>query len=445
MKRILPAAIGGLLVAASMPPWGWWPLGIFGIMLYASSVANDESGFGAAFVFALGWFVPTMWWLNYITVAGMITMVMIFALMHGAAGVMARAIGYGSTRRHRSALVVCHTLAEVLRMSFPFGGAPIATIAIGQVGGPFSHLASVGGAVGITWAVWWFAASKHRIKRAVVLIAMTLIAPLFGSVHDTGNAVRIALVQGGGPQGTHAIDTVPLIAFSRHLALTKTIASDSSLSMVVWPENVVNMPHGQSFAQSEQLQQIAEQAARLNVPFVVGITEDATDNKFANDQVVISPAGDIVDRYEKVRPVPFGEVMPMRTLLTKLGAPTNMVPQDARIGHGPAVLHVGDANAAVVISWEVFFGGRANAGVKDGGGFILNPSNASSYTGTSVQTQQVASARLRALEQSRWLGQVSPTGFSSFVSPSGHVYSRSTVSEAKIITRTIPIRSGRTP
>ena len=46
----------------------------------------------------------------------------------------------------------------------------------------------------------------------------------------------------------------------------------------------------------------------------------------------------------------------------------------------------------VVISWEVFFGGRANEGVEHGGTFILNPTNGSSYTWTVLQSQQVASS-----------------------------------------------------
>ena len=63
-----------------------------------------------------------------------------------------------------------------------------------------------------------------------------------------------------------------------------------------------------------------------------------------------------------------------------------------------------------MISWEVFFGGRAREGVKHGGEVLLNPTNGASYTGTIVQTQQVASSRLRAIETGRWLVQAAPTG-----------------------------------
>jgi apolipoprotein N-acyltransferase len=61
-----------------------------------------------------------------------------------------------------------------------------------------------------------------------------------------------------------------------------------------------------------------------------------------------------------------------------------------------------------------------------------------------LQTQQIASSRLRALETGRWLVQVSPTGFSAFVSPSGQVFDRTGVSEQHVITREVQLRSGRT-
>jgi hypothetical protein len=95
-----------------------------------------------------------------------------------------------------------------------------------------------------------------------------------------------------------------------------------------------------------------------------------------------------------------------------------------------------------VISWEVFFGGRARDGVKSGGELIVNPTNGASYTGTILQTQQVASSRLRAVETGRWLVQAAPTGFSEFVTPGGDVLQRTAVSEQRVITGEVELRTG---
>ena len=107
------------------------------------------------------------------------------------------------------------------------------------------------------------------------------------------------------------------------------------------------------------------QAKRLGVPILVGITEDAPGDQFLNAQVVVTPDGQVTSRYDKVRRVPFGEYMPLRGLLSALGAPTNLVPRDAKAGTEPAFLTMPDqTRVAVVISWEVFFGGRASDGVE---------------------------------------------------------------------------------
>ena len=97
-----------------------------------------------------------------------------------------------------------------------------------------------------------------------------------------------------------------------------------------------------------------------------------------------------------------------------------------------------------MISWEVFFGGRARDGVSHGGTLLLNPTNGSSYTGTILQTQQIASSRLRALENGRWVVQVAPTGFSAFVTPSGDVLERTGISEQAVRYHTVDLRDGRT-
>ena len=82
--------------------------------------------------------------------------------------------------------------------------------------------------------------------------------------------------------------------------------------------------------------------------------------------------------------------------------------------------------------------------MKAGGEALLNPTNGASYTGTIVQTQQVASSRLRAIETGRWVAQAAPTGFSEFVTPDGDVIDRTAVSEQAVIRHQIELRTGRT-
>jgi apolipoprotein N-acyltransferase len=457
----LRALVAGLCVAASMPPWGWWPLTFVGIAMLSSleyRADNPRSRFAVGFVFGVGWFLPSMVWMWFLTAPGYPIAVALFASLHGLAALVTR-----GRRDRRSILTspVAHTLVEVVRLCFPFGGVPLATIGIAQVAGPFHRVASLGGVVLLTWMTWQVGAllaraprehrrdhrsvvSGRRLAKLACAFVYLVAFPATTLTSDTGRDIVVVAVQGGGPQGTRAIDTDPREVVERHLDATASIDANN-LDLVVWPENVIDVV---DFEASREITEIADESERLGAPFAVGITEDVDRTRFTNAQVIVDSSASVLDRYDKVRRVPFGEYMPLRGLLRSLGAPVDQVPRDAVAGTTPAVLDFdsrqGPERAAVVISWEVFFGGRAREGVALGAGFIINPTNGSSYTWTVLQSQQIASSRLRAIETGRWVVQVAPTGFSAFVDPRGGVHSRTSVSESRVITRDIDLRSGKT-
>jgi apolipoprotein N-acyltransferase len=462
------ALFGGFLVALALPPWGFWPLAFVGVMCFELALGEFPTPGQRAtrgFAFGVAWLSMGMGWMWFLTAPGYIIAVCLFAGLHALAALAAPSGPWRVIGRP-----LAHTLAEAVRLVVPFGGVPLATLPIGQAGGPLLGTVRLGGVILLTWVVFQigfalagpspYVPSMARRRRggarpqfhglaglvavAVVVVLVALVAPT-GAPGSGAADLRVAVVQGGGEQGTRAIDSDPREVFERHLEVTQQIEPGDA-EMVLWPENVIDVA---VFADSVEFQEVAAEAARLDAPMVVGITEDVVvdgeSTRFLNAQVVVSPEGEIVSRYDKVQRVPFGEYMPMRSLLDALGAPTDLVPKDAVAGTEPAVLDLPDGTRlAVVISWEVFFGDRARDGVVNGGTFIANPTNGSSYTGTVLQTQQVASSRLRAVENGRWVAQAAPTGFSAFISPSGDVQQRTGVSEQALIVGDVALGEGRT-
>jgi apolipoprotein N-acyltransferase len=448
MRSRLVSALGaGALVAFSLPPWGWWPLAFFGVALFVAVSRGVGSRpfaqFLLGFVFAVGWFAPGMAWMWFLTAPGYVIAVIVYAAFHGVAALtssfMSRRVFIGP---------LLHTLAEALRFSFPFGGVPLASLAIGQADSPFSTLARLGGPILLTWFVFQigFLLSRPSIRQSVGALALTLglviISVLAPNGSERGITLSIAAVQGGGPQGTRGIYTNFRDVIERHLVATRSIAPSDRVDVVIWPENVIDVA---KFASSTEHDEITAEAQRLNAPFIVGITEDFSARFFINAQVVVQTNGLITDRYNKVRRVPFGEYMPFRSILQALGAPVQLVPRDARAGTGIATLDAAGVRFGVVVSWEVFFAGRVREGVQHGGQIIINPTNGASYTGTILQSQQIAASRLRAIENGRWLMQISTTGFSGVISPDGSLYDRTAVGEQRVIYYDVPLRTGSTP
>jgi apolipoprotein N-acyltransferase len=453
----------GVLVALSMPPWGFWPLAILGVVLFDVTLGDAPTRrerLRLGLLFGAGWMYLGMGWMVQLTAPGYLVAGFVFSMFHAAAAVAAPIGAWGVIGRPAA-----HALAEALRFSFPFGGIPLATIGMSQVGGPLVGVVRVGGVILLTWLVFQIGCAVSGPAQALArgvrptaggepqgaiamlaVVAILVLSAVAPRGADTGEQLQIAAVQGGGEQGTSALEVPSTLVTQRHLDATRTIPDDADLDLVLWPENTVDVrrssvPGDQLFEGSDEYTAIAAEAARLGTPFAVGVTEDPR----INSQIMVAADGEIVDQYVKVRRVPFGEYVPLRGILEAVGAPIDRVGRDAEAGTEPAVLDLPDGTPlSVVISWEVFFAGRAREGVKLGGQAILNPTNGASYTGTIVQTQQVASSRLRAIENGRWVVQAAPTGFTAIVDADGNVRQRTAVSEQRVLYDTVALREGRT-
>ena len=470
------ALAGGLAVAFSMPPWGFWPLAFVGIAVFDAVVRAEPSRRRRAtigFVFGIGWMYPALAWVWFLTVPGYLVVAALYAGAHALAAAAAPTGRWGPVARPAA-----HTLVEAIRFSVPFGGVPLASIGISQAGGPLLGLARIGGVMLITWVVFQIGVAIATAARSVAdgmrtagfswretwlaeretagaigivaLVAIVAVVAPEGYEIDA-DPMTIAAVQGGGEQGTRALDVPSSVVTERLVEATRTIEPDPDLDLVVWPENGIDVDN-EPLAESPEYVLVAAEAARLGVPLSVGVTIDSeysshpVDDSFVNAQTIVLPDGRITSWYEKVHIVPFGEYVPLRGPLEALGAPLEHVRSDATRGKDPAVLeldHDGtDVRFGVMISWEVFFGHRGRAA--DDGNILLNPTNGASYTWTMLQTQQIASSKLRAVETGRWVVQVSPTGFSAFVTPDGDVIDRTDVSERRVIVTEVPLRAGTT-
>ncbi|HXH56827.1 apolipoprotein N-acyltransferase [Iamia sp.] len=446
--RPLAALAGGVLLALSLPPWGWWPLAFIGIALLDRSLdgASFWSRFRRAWLAGFGLLAPSTVWMLVFTPPGYVIQVVAYS------GFLGLAVAATPPSRWRwLALPGAWVLFEALKDRWPFGGVPLSELGVGQVAGPLAGAARVGGVLLIAMlTVALGVALSAALRRAwlpaaaalcavVVVVGLSALAP---RGENTGETVTVAYVQGGGEQGTSDADTDDREVFLTHIRASEAVPVGTDLT--VWPENVVNVDG--PIDDEPEAAELADLARRKETTLVAGVVEGAGPGAFRNAAVVFGPNGEIVARYDKVRRVPFGEFVPARELLEKVAGGA-LPAKDAIAGEETNTLDTPAGRIGVVISWEVFFADRgrdAIGGRGEVGELLINPTNGSSYSGTLVQSQQVAFSRLRAIETGRWTVQAAPTGFSAFVTDEGRVRNRSAVSEQRVEVREVPLRTGRT-
>ena len=448
-KKILKPACSGICLVLSLPPWGFWPLA-FVAFASLDQILKETNGvksrFYIGFVFAAGWLFPGTFWMIALTVPGYFIQGFLFS------GLYALSTSLVPRTMHRLiALPAAFTLIEAVRYRWPFGGVPLATIAMSQSGSPFGQTARILGPLfltafvifcGMAFSMVW----EKKWRHAGLIMSVLLLFWGFSAIAPTGSAIStidVAIVQGGGEQGTRAINTNEREVFDRHVKATALIKGNPDV--VLWPEDVVNVR--QLFTDSPELVELSDLAADLDTWLLAGIFERTSESSNANATVAIGPDGKIYDRYDKVRLVPFGEYVPLRSLIEPF-APEYLPVRDTLSGTGAPnlALTLSDnaVNAGISISWEIFFEDRAREAINNGGQILLNPTNGSSYWLRILQTQQVASSQLRAIENGRWVLQAAPTGFSAIIDSDGKVLQRTSISETKVLESRVELREGNT-
>lgn len=438
-------AAAGVCLAGSVPPWGWWPLAFVGIFLLDRLLADQpwKRRFRRTWLVAATWLYPAMLWMFDLTGPGYVAAGAFYAAYFGIAGALTPP---GPMRRF--VLPGAFALAEVARWSWPFGGVPLAHMGLSQVNTPLIFLARLAGPLLVVMAVVVIgqavsAAYDRQWRPGGIGLAVVVLLTIGGLAHPRSTVVDeidVALVQGGGPQRTRASSDQEPVVLSRHVEGSRVI--EGSVDLIIWPENVVNP--GRYLDQGDAFDFVTDVAATHQAPVLAGWFMPISETNTANYHSVITPDGDETDRYDKVRLVPFGEYVPLRNFITSIADGVPLPRRDVQVGTVEPVLDTAVGKVGVAISWEGFFEHRSRHAVREGAELLTNPTNGSSFWLTQVQTQQIASNKLRAVENDRWVLQVAPTGLSGVIDPQGNLLQRTDVGERETLQATVEMRQGRT-
>jgi len=139
-----------------------------------------------------------------------------------------------------------------------------------------------------------------------------------------------------------------------------------------------------------------------------------------NSAALVTPGGEWVARYDKIHLVPFGEYVPFRRMFSFASGLTDQVGDFAR-GNSRAPLQAGDTRLGVFICYESIFPDEVRQTAAEGAQVFVNISNDGWYGDSGAYAQHLKQARMRAVENDRWLLRDTNTGVTAAIDPLGRI------------------------
>lgn len=201
-------------------------------------------------------------------------------------------------------------------------------------------------------------------------------------------------------------------------------------ALVVWPESPA--PFRDMDARFRE--SVSSIARDVDAPMVVGVIgmdpmpgEDGGGQRFHfyNSASVIGPDGQFAGRYDKIHLVPFGEYVPFRRLFFFVHQLTDQL-SDMGTGADRRSFAITAADGktyhyGIFICYESVFADEVRQFVRAGAEALVNISDDGWYGDTSAPWQHLNMARMRAIENRRWLLRDTNSGVTAVIDPYGIV------------------------
>ncbi|MFI1000422.1 apolipoprotein N-acyltransferase [Streptomyces galbus] len=474
LLRLVPAAVAalsGVLLYVSFPPrtlW-WLALPAFALFGWVLRGRGWKAAAGLGYLFGLGFLLPLLVWTGVEVGPGpWLALVAVEAVLVALVGVGVAAVSRLPAWPLWAAAL--WTAGEAVRARVPFGGFPWGKIAFGQADGVFLPLAAVGGTpvLGFAVVLCGFALYEvvrlvldrrraREVRRSAAAIALLGVAvpvlgalaarPLVSDRAEDGTAT-VAVIQGNVPRLGLEFNAQRRAVLDYHARETERLAARVAAGevprpdFVLWPENSSDID---PFAYADAADVIDKAAEAIGAPVSVGGVVER-DGKLYNEQILWDPAKGPTQTYDKRQVQPFGEYLPLRSLLGAINKNwTTMVRQDFSRGSKPGVFDIGGTRVGLATCYEAAFDWAVRDTVTHGAQMISVPSNNATFDRSEMTYQQLAMSRVRAVEHSRTVTVPVTSGVSAIILPDGRITQRTGMFVADSLVQKVPLRSSETP
>lgn len=333
-------------------------------------------------------------------------------------------------------------LAEVLRTHL-FTGFPWLLLGSAHVDSPLAPLAPLGGVyllslvtalsgtllVELLQRRWWTLAP----------LAALWLAPLTlpGQWTTPGETTtRVALLQGNLPQLMKWTAEGQRNAANTYARLTRSL--DDDVELIVWPETALPMFERQALPLLEGLQATLP----TNAALLTGIVERDEQGNYYNAVIGL---GDSQGRYRKEHLVPFGEYMPLEALLRGIIAFFDLPMSSFSAGaHDQQPIRAAGLTIGTAICYEIIYPDLVASRARQAEA-LLTVSNDTWFGRSIGPLQHLQMARLRALENGRYVMRATSNGVTAIIDPQGRVTNRAPQFETAQVVGEVRAMQGATP
>ena len=290
---------------------------------------------------------------------------------------------------------------------------------------PVAQIASITGPWGIDFLVCFVnlaltVAITRRVRRfAPVIVAalLTLGICIFGvatmqGARPTNRASCVAVIQGNMKNDFHPVSNYDQLAYQTYSRLSLA-AAKSKPDIILWPETA--LPVDLTKPGWDDL--LGPLARRVRADLLVGGYDPSVHGSY-NALHLYSANGKKSGVYRKVRLVPFGEFVPLRDRLPFMSN-YGIRPQDVLAADHHTLLDSRIGKIGVNICFESIFPQIARTQTRNGAEVLCVVTNDAWFERTQAARQHLMMAKLRAIENRRFLLMAAGTGISAVIDPFG--------------------------
>ena len=226
-------------------------------------------------------------------------------------------------------------------------------------------------------------------------------------------------------------------------AVRQDPSSSPEKNLVIWPE----VPAPFYFLDPKFAARAERVARESGAHFLVGVVEwrPGPDNRLQpyNSAVLLDPAGQRKFQYDKIHLVPFGEYVPLRRVL-KFAESLVAEVGDYQPGSAYAVGQLPGGKFGAFICFEAIFPDEVRRFTAHGAELLINITNDGWYGRSAAPEQHLAIARVRAVENRRWLLRATNNGYTVAIDPYGREVARLAPDIRGVLRAPYSFRSDRT-